>query len=50
MWTNPWFIALIIIVLVGHVIWFIHYALKTLKENESPHAERKENGIPTRPD
>ena len=31
MFTNPWFIGIIVIVLAGHVIWFIHYALKTLK-------------------
>ncbi len=50
MWTNPWFIGLIIVILIGHVAWFIHYALKTLQETPSPHEERKENGIQARQD
>ncbi len=50
MWTNPWFIGLIVIILIGHVIWFIHFALKTLKGTQSPTTERKEDGIQTRQD
>ena len=39
---NPYFIALLVIVVFGHFIWFIRYALKILKSEEpkSPKSER----------
>jgi len=39
---NPYFFALIVIVVFGHFIWFIHYALKILK-GEEPKSPKSEN-------
>ncbi len=37
--TNPWFIALIVVVVAGHFIWFVRYAINVLK-NETPESQK----------
>lgn len=44
MWTNPWFIGTVIVILLAHVVWFILYAVRTLKENPENTNQRKEDG------
>jgi heme/copper-type cytochrome/quinol oxidase subunit 2 len=33
MMLNKYWIALIVIVVIGHFIWFVLYAIKTLKDD-----------------